>query len=133
MNAASRPAARSYLLPRFDAAQVARQLMQSEEITFFAGVPTMYWGLLGALDRRGRRRPHRQEPAHRVAGGAALPVEITATSRSASASRSSRATASPRPRRSRASRRPEQEPRVGSIGTPIWGVEMKLINDDWTR
>ena len=24
--------------------------MQKEDITFFAGVPTMYWGLLGALD-----------------------------------------------------------------------------------
>ena len=36
------------LLPRFDA-QAALGLMQSQEITFFAGVPTMYWALLGAL------------------------------------------------------------------------------------
>ena len=27
--------------------------MQDEDITFFAGVPTMYWGLLGALKEAG--------------------------------------------------------------------------------
>ena len=27
--------------------------MQNEGITFFAGVPTMYWGLLGALKEAG--------------------------------------------------------------------------------
>ena len=28
--------------------------------------------------------------------------------------------------------RPGMPPRPGSIGTPIWGVEVKLIDDDWT-
>ena len=37
------------MLPRFEAG-AALELMQSEKITFFAGVPTMYWGLLGALE-----------------------------------------------------------------------------------
>ncbi len=37
------------MLPRFEAGP-ALQLMQDEDITFFAGVPTMYWGLLGALE-----------------------------------------------------------------------------------
>src|SRR4051794_37206816 len=36
------------MLPRFEAG-AALALMESEGITFFAGVPTMYWGLLGAL------------------------------------------------------------------------------------
>ena len=50
--------------------------MQSEDITFFAGVPTMWWGLLGALtddvdvDRIGRNL------RIGVSGGASLPVEI---------------------------------------------------------
>ena len=43
------------MLPRFEAG-AALQLMQDEDITFFAGVPTMYWGLLGALKEAGRRR-----------------------------------------------------------------------------
>ena len=36
------------MLPRFEAG-AALALMDREEVTFFAGVPTMYWGLLGAL------------------------------------------------------------------------------------
>ncbi len=37
------------MLPRFEA-QAALKLMAANRVTFFAGVPTMYWGLLGALD-----------------------------------------------------------------------------------
>jgi long-chain acyl-CoA synthetase len=40
------------LLPRFEAGP-ALALMDREDVTFFAGVPTMYWGLLGALDDSG--------------------------------------------------------------------------------
>ncbi len=36
------------MLPRFEA-EPALALMLKEQVTFFAGVPTMYWGLLGAL------------------------------------------------------------------------------------
>ena len=43
------------MLPRFEAGP-ALQLMQDEGITFFAGVPTMYWGLLGALKEASRRQ-----------------------------------------------------------------------------
>ena len=64
MNAGFSMAATLMLLPRFDAEQ-AVALMQKEDITFFAGVPTMWWGLLGALDRRRRRRADRPQPADR--------------------------------------------------------------------
>jgi long-chain acyl-CoA synthetase len=48
MNAGFATASTLVLLPRFDARQ-AVSLMQQEDITFFAGVPTMWWGLLQAL------------------------------------------------------------------------------------
>src|SRR3712207_1630991 len=49
------------MLPRFEAGP-ALELMQSEEVTFFAGVPTMYWGLLGALnDSVDRSEEHTSE------------------------------------------------------------------------
>src|SRR5690349_6117484 len=75
MNAGFATAATLVLQPRFDAAAAVR-LLETENVTFFAGVPTMYWGLLNALtddvdvDRiaRNLRRA--------VAGGSALPVEI---------------------------------------------------------
>ena len=52
------------MLPRFEA-QAALALMAKEEVTFFAGVPTMYWGLLGALDDSRRRQEAGREPAGR--------------------------------------------------------------------
>ena len=64
------------LLPRFEAGP-ALTLMEQEGVTFFAGVPTMYWGLLGALDDSGvdvKRLADHLRVA--VAGGSALPVEV---------------------------------------------------------
>ena len=66
------------MLPRFEAG-AALELMQSEGITFFAGVPTMYWGLLGALKEAGDKvdvGAIKDNLRVAVAGGAALPVEV---------------------------------------------------------
>lgn len=119
------------MLPRFEP-ESAIELMVREKVTFFAGVPTMYWGLLGALTSE---HPVAEIAANlRVAasGGAALPGEVHKNFRdrfgvtilegyglsetSAIASFSVFG----------------EEPRVGTVGKPIVGVEMKLINDDWS-
>jgi long-chain acyl-CoA synthetase len=130
MNAGFSVGATLVLLPRFDAAK-AIALMQSESITLFAGVPTMYWGLLGALtddvdvDRiAGNLR-------RAVSGGSALPVEIINRFQNkfhvqilegyGLSETSPVATFSD----------PESDPRPGSIGVPIWGVEVKLVDGDW--
>ncbi|WP_371604719.1 AMP-binding protein [Streptomyces sp. NBC_01220] len=47
MNAGIAPQATPVLLPRFDAPS-ALALMQRHAVTFFGGVPTMYWALLEA-------------------------------------------------------------------------------------
>ncbi|MGB9011389.1 MAG: long-chain fatty acid--CoA ligase [Aeromicrobium sp.] len=120
------------MLPRFEA-KPALDLMLKHEVTFFAGVPTMYWGLLGALDEGDVDvNAIAQHLRVAAAGGSALPGEVhknfkerfgvtilegyglSETSPVASFSAYG------------------EEPRVGSIGIPIPGVEMKLINDDWT-
>ncbi|WP_435770228.1 long-chain-fatty-acid--CoA ligase [Nocardioides sp. SYSU DS0651] len=117
------------MLPRFEA-QPALQLMLREKVTFFAGVPTMYWGLLGALDESVDVKALAANLRVAVAGGAALPVEVhrefekrfgvtilegyglSETSPVASFSKYG-------------------EPvRPGSIGVPIPGVEMRLIDPD---
>lgn len=130
MNAGFSMGATLVLLPRFDAEQ-AIGLLQKEDVTFFAGVPTMWWGLLGALtddvdvDRiAGNLRVG-------VSGGASLPVEIikdvkaklgvTVLEGYGLSETSPVATFSD----------PDRDPRPGSIGIPIWGVECKLIDDDW--
>jgi long-chain acyl-CoA synthetase len=119
------------MLPRFVAAD-ALDLMLQHRVSLFAGVPTMYWGLLAALDDAIDVTTLAANLRVASSGGAALPGEIhkqfrerfgvtilegyglSETSPVASFSVYG------------------QEPRVGSIGKPIPGVEMKLINDDWT-
>jgi long-chain acyl-CoA synthetase len=75
MNSGFSVGATLVLLPRFDAQQ-AIGLMQKEDITFFAGVPTMYWGLLGALDEDVDVDRIANNLRRAVSGGSALPVEI---------------------------------------------------------
>lgn len=119
------------LLPRFDPA-AALGLMRQEAVTFFAGVPTMYWSLLRALDDSVDVSALAANLRIAVAGGSALPGQVhedfrtrfgvtilegyglSETSPVASFSVYG------------------QPPRVGSIGVPIPGVEMRLIGDDWS-
>ena len=122
------------MLPRFEAG-AALALMQRERVTFFAGVPTMYWALLGALDAAGGEsavdvRLIAASLRMAAAGGSALPVEVhkeferrfgvtilegyglSETSPVASFSHYG------------------EPARPGSIGTPIPGVEMRLLRPD---
>lgn len=132
MHAGFSMAATLYLVPRFDAEQVIG-LMQKEEITFFAGVPTMWWGLLGALTDAVDVQRIADNLRIGVSGGASLPVEIinrvkeklgvTILEGYGLSETSPVVTFSD----------PDQEPRAGSIGVPIWGVEVKLIDDDWNE
>ncbi|MGZ5400721.1 MAG: long-chain-fatty-acid--CoA ligase [Nocardioides sp.] len=120
------------MLPRFEAGP-ALKTMAKEQVTFFAGVPTMYWGLLGALDDSGVDVTQLAANLRvAAAGGSALPVEVhkefqkrfgvTILEGYGLSETSPVASFSPF----------GQEVRVGSIGTPIPGVEMKLINPDWS-
>ncbi len=131
MNAGFSVGATLVLLPRFDAEQ-AVALLDKEGITFFAGVPTMWWGLLGALDGSGADvKKIAANLRVAVSGGASLPVEIikqvkerfgvTVLEGYGLSETSPVATFSD----------PERDPRPGSIGIPIWGVELKLIDGDW--
>lgn len=75
MNAGLASGATLVLLPRFDA-QAAVALMQRHAVTFFAGVPTMFWALLEAeaSDTDLSRIAGHLRMAG--SGGSALPVEI---------------------------------------------------------
>ncbi|MEZ5097858.1 MAG: long-chain fatty acid--CoA ligase [Nocardioides sp.] len=129
MNAGFGIAATLVLLPRFDA-QAAVALMQAHDVTFFAGVPTMWWGLLGALEGADVQKIAGNMRVA-VSGGASLPVEIikevqaklgvTILEGYGLSETSPVATFSD----------PDRDPRPGSIGIPIWGVECKLIDPEW--
>ena len=122
------------MLPRFEA-DPALKTMAREKVTFFAGVPTMYWGLLGALGDSGVDVAELAANLRvAAAGGSALPVEVhkeferrfgvTILEGYGLSETSPVASFSPY----------GEEVRVGSIGLPIPGVEMKLISPepgDW--
>ncbi|WP_440101939.1 long-chain-fatty-acid--CoA ligase [Streptosporangium sp. H16] len=128
MNAGFRRRATVVLLPRFEPGP-ALELMRAENITLFAGVPTMYWAMLTKIHADGDEVPTSLRIA--AAGGASSPVEVlkdfektfgigilegyglSETSPVASFNQLGRPT------------------KPGTIGTPIWGVEMKLIDNDW--
>src|SRR5690606_1297794 len=118
------------MLPRFEA-QACLGLMLKEKVTFFGGVPTMYWGLLGALDESVDVAALAANLRVAVAGGAALPVEVhkefekrfgvTILEGYGLSETSPVASFAPW----------GKPPRVGSIGVQIPGVEMKLIDENW--
>jgi len=130
LNAGFATASTLVLLPRFEAA-AAVQLLQSESVTFFAGVPTMYWGLLNALSDGVDVQRIARTMRVAVSGGSSLPVEIIKQVKErfgveilegyGLSETSPVATFSD----------PNSEPRPGSIGVPIWGVEVKLIDEQW--
>ena len=127
LNATVAAAGTLTLLPRFDAAK-ALEIIRRDSVTIFEGVPTMYAALLHHPEA---------DPAQTatlrvcVSGGASLPVEIlrgfeekfgcvilegyglSETSPVASFNH------------------PDKVRKPGSIGTPIEGVEMRLIDNDW--
>ena len=114
------------LMPRFDPS-AALKTMLDESVTFFAGVPTMYWSLLNALDASVDVAALASNLRVAVAGGSALPVQVhteferkfnVVVSEGYGLSETSPIAAF----------KPDGAPaRPGSIGMPIPGVEMKLI------
>lgn len=128
MNAGFYNGATLVLLSRFTP-EGAFAMMEREHVTFFAGVPTMYWELLhypeaGKYDLAKIARNLRIC----MSGGAALPVEVlkafeakfevvmlegyglSETSPVATFNRTDRPT------------------KPGSIGLPIWGVEIRIVD-----
>ncbi|GGX23768.1 AMP-binding protein [Streptomyces noursei] len=122
------------LLPRFDARQ-AVSLMQQQDITFFAGVPTMWWGLLQALTDDVDVDVERIARNLRVgvSGGASLPAELIKQVRERLGVQVLEGYGLSETSPVVTFSDPAREPRPGSIGVPIWGVEVKLVNSDWSE
>ena len=126
LNAAVAAGATITLLPRFDPVK-ALEIVARDDVTIFMGVPTMYGALLHAP---GREAADLSRLRLCVSGGASLPVEVmhafeeafdcvilegyglSETSPVASFNHG------------------ERERKPGSIGTPIEGVEMRVVDAD---
>jgi long-chain acyl-CoA synthetase len=124
LNAAIMTGASLTVLPRFDAAK-ALGILADQRVTIFAGVPTMFSALLHVPDRSDY-----DISALRlcISGGAAMPVEVLRQFEDAfdcivlegyGLSETSPVASFNHPGRER---------KPGSIGTPIRGVEMRVVD-----
>jgi long-chain acyl-CoA synthetase len=113
------------VLPRFDPAQALR-ILADHHVTVFAGVPTMYSALLHVADRADYDLSALRVS---VSGGAAMPVEVLRQFEDAfgcivlegyGLSETSPVASFNHP----------DARKAGSIGTPINGVEMRVVDAD---
>lgn len=118
------------LMARFDPAE-ALALMDREEVTFFAGVPTMYWGLLNALTDDVDVAKIAGNLRRAVSGGASLPVEIIKQVRERFGVQILEGYGLSETSPVATFNHLDLDPKPGSIGVPIWGVQVKLIDPDW--
>ena len=119
-----------FLVPRFDAATVF-SIFQNAKITHFAGVPTMYWGLLNYPDIDKLDLKLIKENLKMCgSGGAALPVQVLHDFEAKfevpilegyGMSEGSPVVTFNKPHKPR---------KAGSVGTPVWGVEVSIQDEN---
>jgi long-chain acyl-CoA synthetase len=117
------------LLPRFNA-EKAFEAMEKWNVTLFSGVPTMYWVLLNYTDPKFDYDSIAKNLRNCTSGGASLPVkvledferrfEVPVLEGYGMSEGSPVVTYN----QLDIGRKP------GSIGTPVWGVEVKLVDTD---
>lgn len=127
LNSAVLAGATLTLIPRFDPRK-ALQVIERDGVTVFEGVPTMYSALLSVASEAAPDATRSLRVC--ISGGAALPVQVLtdfektfgcAVLEGYGLSESSPVAAFNLPHRPR---------KVGSIGTPIEGVEMRVVDLD---
>src|SRR5512132_131103 len=125
LNAAVAAGASLSLLPRFDAGR-ALDILAGHRATVFAGVPTMYGALLAcperaAYDLSGLRVC--------MSGGAAMPVEVLRGFEKAFGCLVLEGYGLSETSPVASFNHPDRERRPGTIGTPIRGVQMRVVDD----
>ncbi len=124
LNAAVASGACLTLLPRFAPGE-ALQILAAHRVTVFAGVPTMYVALLGYPDRAAY-----DLSALRlcVSGGAAMPVEVLRGFEAAFGCLVLEGYGLSETSPVASFNHPDRPRKPGSIGTPIRGVQMRVVD-----
>jgi long-chain acyl-CoA synthetase len=114
------------LIPRFDPAK-ALEIIQRDKVTVFQGVPTMYTAMLQHEDK-----DDYDLSCLRIcmSGGSAMPVEILKGFEEAFGCKVLEGYGLSETSPVASFNHPDKERKPGSIGTPIDGVEMKVVDDD---
>jgi long-chain acyl-CoA synthetase len=126
MNCAALVGACLTMIARFDPAK-ALEIIQRDDVTMFAGVPTMYNAMLHHPERD---RYDTSCLRLCVSGGAAMPEEVMRAFEEAFACKVLEGYGLSETSPVASFNHPDRERKPGSIGTPIEGVEMKVVDDD---
>jgi long-chain acyl-CoA synthetase len=114
------------LIPRFDP-QKALEIIQRDRITIFEGVPTMFSAMLHVANREDYDVSCLRMCA---SGGSAMPVEVLRGFQEAFDCQVLEGYGLSETSPVASFNHPDRPARPGSIGTPIAGVEMKVVDDD---
>ncbi len=126
MNASLKVGACLTMLPRFDPGE-ALATMQRDGVTHFYGVPTMYGAL---LHHPGRESFDTSALRSCITGGASMPVEVLRGFEQAFDAIVLEGYGLSETSPVSCSNHPGMERKPGSIGTPIEGVEMRVVDED---
>jgi long-chain acyl-CoA synthetase len=114
------------LIPRFDPGK-ALEIIERDRVTVFEGVPTMYAAMLH----------HDERDAYDTSclglcasGGSAMPVEVMKAFEDAFECKVLEGYGLSETSPVASFNQPDRERKPGSIGTPIEGVEMRVVDDD---
>jgi long-chain acyl-CoA synthetase len=118
------------LLPRFTP-DAAFSAMERENVTFFAGVPTMYWALLNhpGADRYDLEKIARQLRLS-VSGGSAMPVEVMRAFEEKFQVKILEGYGLSETSPVATFNRLDRESKPGSIGLPVWGISVRIVDQD---
>ena len=114
------------LIPRFDP-EKALEIIQRDKVTVFEGVPTMYTAMLNL----GNKDDYDVSSLEVCAsGGAAMPGEVLRGFEEAFDCKVREGYGLSETSPVASFNPPDREAKIGSIGIPIEGVEMKVVDDD---
>jgi long-chain acyl-CoA synthetase len=126
LNGGMKAGATLSMIPRFDPAK-ALEIIQRDGVTIFQGVPTMYTAMLN-LD--GKDQYDVSTLRLCVSGGSAMPVEVLRGFEEAFGCKVLEGYGLSETSPVASFNHPDRERKPGTIGTPVEGVEMKVVDDD---
>jgi long-chain acyl-CoA synthetase len=126
LNAAVRAGACLTLIPRFDPGK-ALEIIDRDRVNVFEGVPTMYAAM---LNHPGREQFDTSCLELCASGGSAMPVEVMKAFEDAFDAKILEGYGLSETSPVASFNHPDRERKPGSIGTPIAGVEMKVVDDE---
>ena len=129
MNAGFYTAATISLLPRFDAG-AALGIMERDNITFFAGVPTMYWAMLNHPEvEKFDLEKIAANLRLAASGGAAMPVEVMKAFEEKFKVKIQEGYGLSETSPVASFNRLNRERKPGSVGLPVWGIEIRVVDE----